>query len=1138
MRHMLRIGWLTTLLGVMVLGGERPATQSAEDPPAAWKQQFGLDAMSAIDASAGGDPDVDGLTNAAEYAANTHPRGFFNRYFAEGATGAFFDVSFALFNAGDQPANTLLRFLRSDGIVVPHYLHIPARARLTINAADIVALADVAFSTTVESDGPVVVDRTMRWNPQHYGSHSETGTPTPAPIWYLAEGATHNGFKLFYLLQNPNPVATTVEITYLRPDAAPIVKTYTVGANSRSNVWVNYEDPGLASTDVSATLVSTLPIVVERSMYRDVGGLTFAAGHASAGVTAPAHRWFLAEGATGPFFDLFVLIANPNADGATIEVDFLLPTGQTIKRYLWVNGYSRSTIWVDLEDAALANTAVSTVVRSANGIPVIVERAMWWPGTSDTWSEAHNSAGATKTARRWAVADGEVGGADAVETYVLLANTSAAPGTVKVTLYFEDGGAAEQIHGVAANSRFNVDVARMFPESANRRFATLVDAIDPIDLVVERAMYSNAAGVVWAAGTNASATAVAVGEGTSAPSNMVWIGPSSPNGSEAGQVSATVKVWRSGGNNPLAVTLSIAGTASGSDYAAVGPTVVIPAGSPSALVRIQPADDGELESPETVVVTLGAGSGYTLATPTSETVTIQDNDAPGVPATLSDGARFLTQATFGPTLASIADIQSLGYNAWIDAQLNAPRSSFVAYLDAIQPADDVPDEHVQESWFQYGTTRPDQLRQRVANALLEIMVVSEANGLEPATYEFATYMDLLMVYAFSNYRTILEQVTLSPTMGKFLDMLHNEKENPETGRIPNENYAREVLQLFSIGVNKLNIDGTPMLDAQNDPIPSFGQAEVEGFAKVFTGWTFYQATPPFRFRSAPEDWRHPMMALPNRHSPGTKLLLNGVTLPAGQTPEKDLQDALNNIFMHPNVGPFMAKQLIQRLVSSNPSPAYVARVASVFNDNGSGVRGDMKAVIKAVLLDSEARDVAVSRQPAYGKQKEPMIRFVSVLRAFGGRAETGIYSVWHLERAMGQAPFRAPSVFNFFQPDYRQPGRIMDAGLVSPEFQITNEVSVVQAANAMDHLISEGYTDYYYDGNVIKLDLTAESALTNTPDALLDRLNLLLCAGGMSAELRTIVKDAVTAIPSNRPNRRARAAVHLIVNSPEFVVQK
>lgn len=1106
----------------------------------AWEATFGLDPTSASGRDGrDGDPDGDGIPNIAEQAAGTHPRGLHVKSFAEGATGDFFDVRFAYFNPDPvQAARVLVRYLTSDGLTVPRVFVLPPLARLTLDPELEPALASAALSTMVEADVPVVVDRTMKWGRPVYGSHAETGIPRPSDTWFLAEGSTGHPFDLFYLVQNPHPVAVRVDVSYLLPSGAPLVRSYHVAPSSRFTIWVDGQAPELRSTDVSAVVTATLPIVVERAMYADGGGRFFGAGHAGAAITSPALSWLLAEGATGPFFDLFVLVANPNARDADIEVTYLLPDGDTISKRHTVRGRTRYTIWVDFEDAALADTAVSTIVRSSNGVPILVERAMWWPGGA--WYEAHASSGTNVVAARWALAEGEVGGAEGQETYVLVANVSDEPGTARVTLYFEDGDTTSRDFPLAASSRLTVSIGLDFPEAAGRRFATLVEGVGPtpLALVVERAMYASADGRFWSSGTNALGTPLDGGVTVGGdPGVEVTVTTLEGRVAEGDGDSGRIAITRSSTSGSLSVYYSVVGSASPADIQPVSGVAAFSPGQTTVVLDIVPVDDGAIEGDETVVVVLSLGQGYRLASPSSAQVIIVDDDwyrDNDRQPTAAEAARFLTQATFGPTMAQISELQRIGYRAWFDQQLVAPQSSLLAYLDAVADPK-VSTNQLQEAWMSAAMQGPDQLRQRVANALLEIMVVAHGNGLQTNAVALGAYMDLLLQNAFGNFRTLLTEVTLSPAMGRFLDMLQNEKEDPRRGRIPNENYARELLQLFSIGLHQLNLDGSQKLDSSGRPMPTFTQEEVEGFAKVFTGWTYHQVTTPYRFRGSPADWRHPMIGLSSFHSTGEKRLLDGVVLPAGQTPLEDLHDALDVVFRHPNVGPFLSRQLIQRLVTSNPSPAYVRRVATVFNDNGAGVRGDMAAVVKAILFDEEARSATAAAHPHFGHLREPMIRFVTVLRAFNGRAPTGRFRVWNLDQTMGQAPFRAPSVFNFFSPDYAKPGPIQNLGLVSPEFQITHETTVMRAANTMRELVYRGYN---WNEHQISLDLSVEQSLAGNVPALVERLNVLLLNGRMSDEMATIVREAVEAIPVNRPLNRARAAVHLIVNSPEFVVHK
>jgi hypothetical protein len=459
-----------------------------------------------------------------------------SRYFAEGAATAFFKTSFALANPGIATAHVTMKFLKDTGANLEYTLVVPPGSRRTVEAADVPGLAPATgFSTILESDAPVLADRTLSWDQTGYGAHAETSIEAPAQTWYLAEGSTLRlprgdgttaAFNLYYLIMNPNDAPADVRITYLRPSPnPPIVRTYTVDALSRRTIWVAGQDPGLASTDVSgvvASLDAARPIIVERALYLDAGGQFFGAGHDAAGVTAPAADWFLAEGATGPAFDEYVLIANPGAAAAELDVTYLLPGGATLSKHYTVAASSRRTIWVNGESdgvVSLQRASVSTRVHSANGVPVIVERAMWWPAPGwQSWYESHCSAGATTTGVEWGMADGEQGGARNTQTYILVANTSAFPGRVRVTLLFEDGTRVARDMDVPATSRTTVWTGgtQQTAESpfggstAGRRFGAEVESLDvagqAAQIVVERAMYWDAHGQWWAAGTNVVGT--------------------------------------------------------------------------------------------------------------------------------------------------------------------------------------------------------------------------------------------------------------------------------------------------------------------------------------------------------------------------------------------------------------------------------------------------------------------------------------------------------------------------------------------------------------------------------------------------------------------------------------------------------
>jgi hypothetical protein len=508
-----------TVAGVAVAitqEGASPTDVDGDGLPDTWETSMGLDPLNPGDAAT--DPDGDGVSTRDEYARGTHPRGFYTRYFAEGASNNFFHTRFALLHAGSDTACVLMRFQKSDGSTVARSVAIDGPRRVTIDANDVSDLGAADFSTVIESDRFVVADRTMSWDATGYGSHAEASLAAPSLTWYLAEGATHGAFDLFYLFQNPNDADAAVRVRYLRPAGAPLEKTYTVGAHARMTIWVDQELDDLAATDVSAAIdvINGQPIIVERAMYLSRGSEPFSAGHESAGVTQPSTTWFFAEGATGPFFDLYLLLANPSASDADAHLTYLLPDGSTLEKDYLVRANSRVTVSVDTEEfpagsgqQRLENAAVSTIVESRNGIPIIAERSMWFPATPvGAWTEAHNSPGATSTGPRWALAEGEAGGANGVQTYVLVANTSPFAGSARVTVVYDDGTSEEQIVALPPSSRTNVDVASTFAGAAERRFGVLVESLgaSPAQLVVERAMYSNAGGTTWAAGTNALGT--------------------------------------------------------------------------------------------------------------------------------------------------------------------------------------------------------------------------------------------------------------------------------------------------------------------------------------------------------------------------------------------------------------------------------------------------------------------------------------------------------------------------------------------------------------------------------------------------------------------------------------------------------
>jgi uncharacterized protein (DUF1800 family) len=530
----------------------------------------------------------------------------------------------------------------------------------------------------------------------------------------------------------------------------------------------------------------------------------------------------------------------------------------------------------------------------------------------------------------------------------------------------------------------------------------------------------------------------------------------------------------------------------------------------------------------------------------------------GPAPTRNEAARFLAQASYGPTEASINALTRTGLAAWIEAQFNMPHLPHRTHVDrrTVELAaamQGVSQTQFRESFWAQALTRDDQLRQRAAFALSQVFVISFVDGtLSNQTRGVTSYYDMLAEKAFGNYRDLLESVSLHPMMGVYLTHLRNQKEDTASGRVPDENYAREVMQLFSIGLYELNNDGTYR---NGTPTETYTHADIQGLAKVFTGFSWY-AGPNLADRTnrrffgndahADRDWQ-PMQAYNAFHSTSEKRFL-GRTIAASGTAnaDADLRTALDTLFNHPNVGPFIGKLLIQRLVTSNPSPAYVGRVAAAFNNNGLGVRGDMKAVWRAILLDPEARNPNLS-SPSYGKVREPVLRLSHFLRAFKARSTsgnfTGIDNTDAPNNSLSQTAMRSPSVFNFYRPGFTPPNSAAaDAGLVSPELQLANEVSV---AGYLNYLRSNWLTVNV--GRDIQLDFSAETAIADNATALVDRFNLLLMSGQMSAAHRDQVIAAINSrsIPAtNQTNidaaRRDRVFIGILLTmaSPDYMVQK
>ena len=543
------------------------------------------------------------------------------------------------------------------------------------------------------------------------------------------------------------------------------------------------------------------------------------------------------------------------------------------------------------------------------------------------------------------------------------------------------------------------------------------------------------------------------------------------------------------------------------------------------------------------------------------------------PANPEDAARFLLQAQLNASDADMASVQSKGYAAYLNEQIAAPSSqtgfdwlnsrgynaidNATRYYDNSYPGDYM-------IWTQLMTS-PDGARKRMALALSEYFVVS-LNGLDFAwrSHGIAAYWDMLVANAFGNFRTLLEAVTLNPAMGYFLNTKGNSKENTATGRSPDENYSREVMQLMTIGLTELNLDGSEKRSANGTRIDTYTPADVTNIARVFTGWDVDQTqnastAEPVQNRTIPNTayTRLPMRLTAANHSTLAASFL-GTNIPAGTDGTTALKTALDTLFNHANVGPFFGKQLIQRLVTSNPSAAYVARVATVFNNNGAGVRGDLAAVYKAVLQDDEARGPAGLSQNGFGKLREPMLRLVQWGRSFGIASGKGSWKITDLSSPatqLGQSPLRPASVFNFFRPGYVPPSTALAASQTpAPEFQLVNESTVGGYLNYMQGAIRNGIfvnapdapnsTSNANNGFDITAAYTAELALALDAPALVKRVVLLMCAGQMSAANQSLIVAALNATPltaaSTDAARRDRvaAAVLLVMASSEYLVQK
>jgi uncharacterized protein (DUF1800 family) len=635
----------------------------------------------------------------------------------------------------------------------------------------------------------------------------------------------------------------------------------------------------------------------------------------------------------------------------------------------------------------------------------------------------------------------------------------------------------------------------------------------------------------------------------------------------------------------LVVNYSLAGTALRAvDYTVpVGTSITIPDGEREAWLELAPVSDALKESTETITVKLEPGAGYVASTTkalTSAALTLGDASVkPGSKAAV----RFLYQAAFGPSADSSADVdvipqnaQSLmavGFDSWINTQFARPvgkHQPYIDYLIRVKKGSVYSDSRVL-SWWRRAMEVPslypgalpqssDVLRQRVGFALSEIMVISDfVDELANQPSGMTNYYDMLLKHSFGNFRTLLHDVAIHPCMGIYLNHLGNDKgepDHPTEPTFPDENFAREIMQLFSIGLWELNNDGTRKLDEQGQPIPTYDNDDIMAMAQVMTGfsWGGKKGT---NFYWSESNYKEPMRMYDEFHELRAKTLLNGVTLPArtASDPDKgtaglaDFNAAIDCLFNHPSCPPFICRQLIQKLVTSNPTPAYVGRVSAAFIDNGKGVRGDMKAVIRAILLDTEARDPAMLSYDDYGKMKEPYLRTANLVRAFNAKAGNGNYQLSYLRSIHAMEPMSSPSVFNFFKPGFSPAGEINDAGLVAPEFQILNDVTSLSVPNYYFNVFEYNSFNRWASAVAaenVRPQISVELSLYNDVPKLLRRLDMALTGGTLPNEQHQLIREAVESINDTMygwvqdgwKKERIRMAIYLIATTPEAGIQR
>ena len=540
-------------------------------------------------------------------------------------------------------------------------------------------------------------------------------------------------------------------------------------------------------------------------------------------------------------------------------------------------------------------------------------------------------------------------------------------------------------------------------------------------------------------------------------------------------------------------------------------------------------------------------------------------DGSGLNGKRVEMSRLLSQAAFGQTIKDIDNAVALGPEGWINNQFNITRSEFLMVTDSfaqvlydfyIAQGEDPNDlstnpnlQHFRYAWWNNAVYGQDQLRQRVAYALSQILVISDQTDLSSQARGFASYYDLLSRHAFGNYKDLLLEMTLHPCMGFYLSHLNNPKSIPEYNINPDQNFAREVMQLFTIGLYELNIDGTRKKDQNGNDIPTYTNNDIVEMAKVFTGLRFGASLegmnpPEFGNNIYGADLTQPMRMYEDWHQLGEKKLLNGITIPDGQLGLKDIEDAIDMLFNHPNTGPFITRLLIQRLVTSNPSHAYIARVANIFNNDGKGVRGNMKAVIKAILMDDEARGCESMTETSFGKMHEPVLRHTQFLKAVGVESPSKYFfnHGYGFQQSTFQHPLSSPSVFNFYSPDHIPTGALSDANLVAPEFQILNSLTSLNYANLVFGWTFYEYTTDNWEDEYFYSPTNASGFFESAQDdeVLLNHIDLLFTNGSMSSETRDIIRESIGKITPTLSGARDKinTALYLTLISPDYLIKK